>query len=324
MNLVFSCATITLHKEVAMQQFKLKSFDGYEIFVTLWDDVSSPKGVIQICHGMSEYAGMYHDLATYLNSKGYICFADDHRGHGRTESDKNRGRHPGNAFQKTLKDQLFFREWLIEKYSLPVFFYGHSYGSFIGQAFAEAGTDCKAIGLGGTGYCNPAFMAGKIAIAPIALVASKWRPKSLLKIGDKMMRYKGDNLPCAWLSRDPEWRKKHMADPYSQANMSVGFSFHMMNETSKLYSKKSASHLTPTTSIGMFCGDADPVGGNGKGVKKLDKFYKKYGVPTEVHLYPGGRHEMHGETNREEVWRDIATFFDKFIIYSQTTIDDLM
>ncbi|MBP3291921.1 MAG: alpha/beta hydrolase [Clostridia bacterium] len=307
-----------------MQQFKLKSFDGYEIFVTLWDDVSSPKGVIQLCHGMSEYAGMYDMLATYLNSRGYICFADDHRGHGRTESDKDRGRHPGNVFKKTLNDQLFFREWLIEKYSLPVFFYGHSYGSFIGQAFAQAGTDCKAIGLGGTGYCNPAFALGKVAVAPIALVAGKWRPKFLLKVGDKMMRYKGDNFPCAWLSRDPEWRKKHIEDRYSQANMSVGFSFHMMNEASKLYSKKSASHLTPMTSIGMFCGDKDPVGGNGKGVKKLDKFYKKYGINTEMHLYPGGRHEMHGETNREEVWKDIADFFDKFIIYSQTTIDDLM
>ena len=83
-----------------MQQFKLKSFDGYEIFVTLWDDVSSPKGVIQLCHGMSEYAGMYDMLATYLNSRGYICFADDHRGHGRTESDKDRGRHPGLFFCK--------------------------------------------------------------------------------------------------------------------------------------------------------------------------------------------------------------------------------
>ena len=38
-------------------------------------------------------------------------------------------------------------------------------------------------------------------------------------------------------------------------------------------------------------------------------------------MYPSPRV---GETNREEVWKDIADFFDKFIIYSQTTIDDLM
>ncbi len=307
-----------------MQTFKLKSFDGYQIHVTLWDDVPSPKAVLQICHGMSEYAGMYDDLAKYLNTRGYICFADDHRGHGRTEEDKNRGRHPGNVFKKTLKDQLFFREWLKEKYNLPVFFYGHSYGSFIGQAFAQSGTDCKAIGLEGTGYTNPTFMAGKIALAPVALVAGKWRPTFLIKVSDLLYRYEGDDLPGAWLSRDPEWRRKHHNDPYSQSHMSVSFSFHLLNETSKLYSKKSASKLNPTTSIGLFCGDGDPIGGMGKGVLKLEKFYKKNGVPVETHLYPGGRHEMHGETNREEVWRDIGDFFDKFIIYGQTSIEELI
>ena len=50
-----------------MKQFKLKSHDEYEIFVTLWDDVSAPKGVSQICHGLSDYAGMFDDLvATFV------------------------------------------------------------------------------------------------------------------------------------------------------------------------------------------------------------------------------------------------------------------
>ncbi|MBO5982507.1 MAG: alpha/beta hydrolase [Clostridia bacterium] len=307
-----------------MGQFKLKSHDGYEIFVTLWDKVSSPKAVIQICHGLGEYAGMYDDLAEYLNGCGYICFASDNRGCGRTETDKNRGRHHGNVFQKILKDQLFFRDWLIEKYSLPVFFYGHSYGSYIGQAFAQCDTDCRAIALSGSNYCNPAFILGAIATAPIALVAGNWRPKFIMNIFDKLYRYKDDTEPCAWLSRDPMWRKKHAEDPLSQTNMSVAYSYNMFKEVSKLYSKKSASMLSPATAMGLFSGDKDPLGGNGKGVLKLEKLYKSYGVPVETHLYPDGRHEMHGEINREEMWKDLSNFFDKYIIYSQTTIEDLI
>ncbi len=310
-------------KRGLMKQFKLKSHDGYEIFVTLWDDVSAPKGVIQICHGLSEYAGMFDDLAKYLNGCGYVCFADDHRGHGRTESDKNRGRHHGNVFQKILKDQLFFREWLIEKYSLPVFFFGHSYGSYIGQALAQCDTNCRAVALGGTGYCNPAFFLGAIATAPIALVAGNWRPTFTLKLFDKIYKYKEFNHPCAWLSRDPMWCKRHQDDEYSQANMSVAFSYNMFKEVSKLYSKKAGANLSPVTAMGIFCGEKDPMGGK-KSTCKLEKFYKRYGVPTDVHLYPDGRHEMHGEINREEMWKDLADFFDKYIIYSQTTIDDLM
>ena len=307
-----------------MGQFKLKSHDGYEIFVTLWDKVSSPKAVIQICHGLGEYAGMYDDLAEYLNGCGYICFASDNRGCGRTETDKNRGRHHGNVFQKILKDQLFFRDWLIEKYSLPVFFYGHSYGSYIGQAFAQCDTDCRAIALSGSNYCNPAFILGAIATAPIALVAGNWRPKFIMNIFDKLYRYKDDTEPCAWLSRDPMWRKKHAEDPLSQTSMSVAYSYNMFKEVSKLYSKKSASMLSPATAMGLFSGDKDPLGGNGKGVLKLEKLYKSYGVPVETHLYPDGRHEMHGEINREEMWKDLSNFFDKYIIYSQTTIEDLI
>ena len=307
-----------------MEQFKLKSHDGYEIFVTLWDDVSSPKAVVQICHGLSEYAGMYDDLAKYLNSRGYICFADDHRGHGRTEDDKDRGRHHGNAFQKILQDHLFFRSWLIEKYSLPVFFYGHSYGSYIGQAIAQCDTDLRAIALSGSNYCNPNFIFGAIATAPIALVAGNWRPKFTLKLFDKIYRYENDVFPCAWLSRDPMWRRKHAEDPLSQTNMSVAFTYNMFKEVSKLYQKKNASLLSPATAIGLFSGDKDPMGNYGKGVNKLANFYKGYGVPVETHLYPDGRHEMHGEINREEMWKDLGNFFDKYIIYSQTTIDDLM
>jgi alpha-beta hydrolase superfamily lysophospholipase len=106
--------------------------------------------------------------------------------------------------------------------------------------------------------------------------------------------------------------------------MSVAYSYNMFKEVSKLYSKKSASMLSPATAMGLFSGDKDPLGGNGKGVLKLEKLYKSYGVPVETQLYPDGRHEMHGEINREEMWKDLSNFFDKYIIYSQTTIEDLM
>lgn len=42
--------------ECNMKEFKLKSFDNTEIYCRLWDDVENPKGVIQLVHGMSEYA----------------------------------------------------------------------------------------------------------------------------------------------------------------------------------------------------------------------------------------------------------------------------
>ena len=53
-------------------------------------------------------------------------------------------------------------------------------------------------------------------------------------------------------------------------------------------------------------GDKDPVGENGKGVKKLAALYRKVGVQDiTMKLCPGARHEVLNEVNREEVFEDI-------------------
>lgn len=308
-----------------MKEFFLDSFDKTPIYVTIWDDVDNPKGVIQLCHGMSEYAGHYDKFAKYLNKEGFIVFADDHRAHGRTETDEKRGNHKGNIFKDTLKDLVFFREWIQKEYKdLPVFFLGHSYGSFLGQAFAQAGTDVKAIALLGTGHMRALFSAGKIALAPICLFARNWRPKLVNKISDSMYNYKGDSGKLQWVNSKKECRENFLNGKYTHSDMSVGFDFYMMKETSKLYSKKAVSKLDPATVIGIFCGKDDPIGMYGKGATKLHNFYKKNGFNSELNLYDGARHEVIYDVSEEQACKDIAKFFNKFIIYRQTTIDDLL
>lgn len=115
-----------------------------------------------------------------------------------------------------------------------------------------------------------------------------------------------------------------MADRLAHRDMSVGFDFYMMKETSKLYGKKARAKLNPATAIGLFSGDADPVGNMGKGVKRLNKFYLDNGVNTELHLYKGARHEVFYDWCGAQMQKDVADFFDKFIIYKQTSIDDLV
>lgn len=307
-----------------MQEFKLKSFDGTEIYCTLWDDVDAPKGVVQLVHGMAEYAGHYDEVARYFNTRGYIVFGDDHRAHGRTETDENRGKHKGNIFKKTLQDELFFREWLKEKYDLPVFLLGHSYGSFLSQAFAQAGTDVRAIALVGSGYMRGLFNLGKCLTFPIFLIARNWRPKLVNKVSDSFIKFKGDKGKGQWLNSIPERREKFATGKYTHTDMSVGFDFYMMSETSKLYRRKNRAKLNPTTAIGMFSGTDDIVGNYGKGIKKLDKMYRDLGIKTELHLYPGSRHEALLDKSAKQCQQDIADFFDKFIVYKQTSLDDLI
>ncbi len=108
----------------------INSFDDTKLSCYLWDNVKNPKGVVQISHGMGEHLLRYDRFAKFLNENGYIVFGDDHRGHGLTESDKDRGHHLGDIFSDTVKDLVFINNYLQQKYQLPVLFFGHSYGSF--------------------------------------------------------------------------------------------------------------------------------------------------------------------------------------------------
>jgi alpha-beta hydrolase superfamily lysophospholipase len=54
-------------------------------------------------------------------------------------------------------------------------------------------------------------------------------------------------------------------------------------------------------------GDHDPVGRMGEGVKKAAEQFQKAGMKdVTVKLYPGARHELFNEINRDEVTADLA------------------
>ena len=87
-----------------MKERVIESFDGNKICCYLWDNVKNPIGVVQIFHGMAEHATRYDEFAKFLNKNGYIVFADDHRGHGKTAgSVENIGQYEGgNIFRSGL------------------------------------------------------------------------------------------------------------------------------------------------------------------------------------------------------------------------------
>ena len=57
---------------------------GVEIVYDLATPVTTPRGVIHLLHGVGEHAGRYGAVIGALTDAGFIVYADDHRGHGRT------------------------------------------------------------------------------------------------------------------------------------------------------------------------------------------------------------------------------------------------
>ena len=66
---------------------------------------------------------------------------------------------------------------------------------------------------------------------------------------------------------------------------------------------------SPELPIFLLSGDADPLAGGGALIELVADRYRQAGVKdVTVALYPGARHEVFNETNRDEITADLVTW----------------
>ena len=112
-----------------------------------------------------------------------------------------------------------------------------------------------------------------------------------------------------WLTRDTEIVDRYIADPY------CGYLFTVQG-MADLISANAASNLqTWYTAVPedlpilLTSGAEDPVGDYGKGVESVADGLKATGHGNvTMKLYPGCRHEVLNETNRQEVMEDLLAW----------------
>ena len=123
-------------------------------------------------------------------------------------------------------------------------------------------------------------------------------------------RFPDREVPHAWLTRDLTIRREYEADPFCGTPSSLRFSHSMTKMMRQATDPANLKKVPDTLPIAMFCGEDDSAGGFGKGPKLALENYKKYGKNVTLKLYPGARHEVLNETNKEEVYGDILSFID--------------
>ncbi len=295
-----------------MRSILADTFDGKKLFVNLWDDVKVPKGAVLIAHGMAEHSGRYDDFAKYLNMAGYIVVADDERGHGQTAEKK--GVVDGDSFYQTVEDKRMLVEYISSEYGLKTFLFGHSYGSFISQAFLEAYSR-KIVGatLCGTTFIkNPQTTSGLI----VSAFQKSWfgadKPAKLiakLSFGEYDKKFE-ERTPDCWLSRDKHEVAKYQEDPFCGQIMSLGFYHSFFKHANALYGE-AAKSIRKDIPILIAVGNGDPVSSFAKGAKKLYNFYEELGLDVSLKIYDGARHELLNETNKTEVYSDVLEFIEE-------------
>ena len=298
-----------------MKEGFIKSFDGHQIYRYLWDDVEEPIGIVQIFHGMAEHAKRYKDFAKFLNKNGYIVFADDHRAHGKTvKGEENLGKHKGpDVVWETIMDEIYFSRILVEEYKLPLYVFGHSYGSFICQAYIEKSTHYSKAIICGSAYMHKRFdiKLGKMAAK---LTVKRKGPDAPAKFITKMTfgSYDKKFKTGSWLNSDSDRAAVYRADPLCGKTMSAKFYLDFFRMFDWLYYPSYLANIDKTKPIMLISGKEDPVGSMGKSVKKLFKMYVGLDVEgVEMRLYDGARHEILNEPIQQQVYEDILKFLQK-------------
>ena len=294
--------------------------DGAEIVLHRWIPDGEVRGVVQICHGMVEYARRYGHFAEALVAEGFAVYAHDLRGHGETSKDeKDRGfLADSEGFQRVVLD---LRECITRLKSdfpgAPVVLFGHSFGSFVSQSFIEQfGDEIDACILSGTsGPMGALAEIGRILAGLFVLCKGKRHLSKFLyslAFGSYNKRIQEPATPVDWVSSDPAEVKKYHEDPDCGFPVTASFFHDMLTGLCRIHKKAALASIPKTLPILLMSGDEDPVGAYGKTVSALDGIYRTLGIQdVTLKLYPGGRHEMLSEVNKEEVISDVLAWIEK-------------
>ena len=145
---------------VSKEVFTFPSSDGvHDVSAVWWRPEDTPRGVVQLVHGISEHMGRYDHFARFLAEHGFAVVGHDHLGHGRTAAGPEEYGWFGekDGWRHVVKDVRALREQAgAECPGVPYFLMGHSMGSFVvrGYLMFWPGTVDGAI-LSGTGPSPP-------------------------------------------------------------------------------------------------------------------------------------------------------------------------
>ncbi|MFF1571458.1 alpha/beta fold hydrolase [Leifsonia sp. NPDC058292] len=267
---------------------------GTAITYDVWP-VERPRGVVQVAHGVGEHAARYRALAEHLNADGFSVYADDHLGHGRTgmaqwgDAAMLGKLGPGGVRAAVAAIHAFSGVIRDANPGLPLVFFGHSWGSLAAQMILNTNADDYDYAvLSGTAYRTLGSMDNGYNL-------------------NKRHAHLG-TTGAEWLSRDPAVSQAFVDDPLT-TSVPLPKLFGAF-EAMRLLGKP-ARALARDIPVLIQVGGDDPLGGEAS-ARRLERAYRERSGLTDVTtiVYPGARHEIYNETNRDEVMADLSSWLD--------------
>lgn len=309
---------------VTRHEFYYPSKDGgTEIHTIEWRPDEQPKAVVQICHGMMEHISRYNDFAEFLCNNGYYVVGNDHLGHGRSIQDIQYFGffNEWNGNSCLLGDIHTLRLRTERRYpGIPYFMLGHSMGTILlRQYIQQYGNGLSGvIMLGAVAERNRLQLdAGRLLCLLIAAFRG-WHHRSYfvddLVVGEfeKKTEKEYPHSRRLWVTSDKEMMQKYLSDPLCMFTFTVNGYYGLLTGMVGMQKREGIASTPKDLPIHFAAGTDDPVGDFATGVEKIYKRYQKAGIEdVTLKIYPGDRHELLSETDREQVYEDLLEWMDE-------------
>lgn len=281
-----------------------------------------PRAVVQIAHGIAEHIDRYRPFMEFLADNGFVAAGNDHLGHGKSiRVPEEQGFFAEkDGWWRVVDDMDKLHDIMSNEYpELPYVLFGHSMGSFLTRTYLIKHPDkYDGVILSGTGHQSPALVLGGNAAASVMAklngAMGDGTKLDSLAFGSYLSKIENPRTKFDWLSRDAEQVDKYIADPLCGFVGKIGLYRDMMQGIKFITDKKNIAQMNKEKPVYFMSGDGDPVGDYGKGVERAYKAFCDAGLhDVFMRLYPGGRHEMLNETNKEQVYQDILNWLNEKI-----------
>lgn len=284
---------VTVEKDgMEKVEFTWKSVDDLTIFARAWTPDLPPKAVIVLVHGLGEHIGRYEHVAQMFTDHQYAFVGADLIGHGKSGGQRGHV----DSFDDFYNDiDKLIKETDDRFPGVPRILYGHSLGANLVLYYAIK---------------RDPTIAGMIVSSPGLDITRV--PPLKYAIGKLMYtlypRFSLTNsLDTTGLSHDQAVVKAYLNDPLVHPMISARAGLDLIN-LGKWLRENSISIKAP---ILLVHGDNDRLA-NISGTREFVKHFKG---DLEYIEFPGGYHETHNDTHKNELFGKMLGFISAKVLH---------
>ena len=289
------------------------SIDNNYIYENL-TEFSEPKGIVHICHGMAEHIRRYDWLIAKLNKDGFHVISIDHRGHGNRIHNNLKGFFDDNdGWGRVVDDLLNLLTQSNKKFpDLKQYVLAHSMGSWIALAAMQKGMNISGLIISGSSKPLKTILLIQKLLVKIQIILFGKRSVSVfldnITLGPYNKQFRPNRTLKDWISSDNDNVDNYVEDPLCGFPVTNGLWDDLASGLLEVFKKGKYPHSNKLTSIFIISGLDDPVGENGKGVRRLNAFLLSMYPNTSIKLVEGSRHEVFSESSKENSYNSLIKF----------------